>query len=779
MPYLIIERDNQFCVYQQDADHQPVGDALGCHATQPEAEAQMSALYANEDKATTAIKTLNDSGRVGGYLVVWGSPAQRDLQGEYFTRETDLALHWYDRRPALYHHGLDGSLKAETIGVIDFLKEDDVGLWAEAQLDMRNRYIQAVQKLIKQGVLAWSSGSLPHLVEVDKGKIKRWPIVEGSMTPSPAEPRHTDIHTIKSAYESLGLSHNLQLEVLPTVPPTDSPAKEPLAIEPATPAADGDLSTEDELPMEETFTMNLQEIIAAVIAAVVQSGVNLSEEQQQQIAQQVMAAMQQETPAEEGMATLTPEQANNLVPVVAKAVGAKVAEIQAQRAAVADAAKTHIGTTIATTAPASKASGFSAPQGQPPAPNIQLRTAYADLSAEDMSYYIMLRNAVRRRQGLTPWQPNSPFIRELMEKAGKAYERGELRFGDTEETNTALKAINFYKANELDHSTQANFGDEWVPDLWSSQIWERTRLDNVILPLFQNIEMPSNPFELPIESTDPTVLNVPETTAETELLLSGSGAVIPDSKVGTGKVTLTARKMALRVGFSTELEEDSIIPFTSQLRKQALRAMEDALDNVAINGDTDTSANTNINLIDGTPAATAKYLNQNGILKLSLITTTANAINQGGTAPTLTAIRSARFSMGGNYATRPDDIAYIVDVSTYAKLLNLPEFLTRDVIGDQATTMTGMVGKIDGSPVLVTTEMALANAAGKIPNAGGTLGRLAVVYRPGWYVGYRRRVNVVVDYLAYYDSYQLTATVRFAFINRDGEVAASVYNIAV
>src|SRR5574342_419298 len=97
----------------------------------------------------TSLKTLNAAeGRVGGYLVVWGSPQERDLQGEYFTPETDLGLDWYARRPVLYHHGLDGELKAAVIGVIDTLRADDTGLWAEAQLDMRQRYVLAVRRLI-------------------------------------------------------------------------------------------------------------------------------------------------------------------------------------------------------------------------------------------------------------------------------------------------------------------------------------------------------------------------------------------------------------------------------------------------------------------------------------------------------------------------------------------------------------------------------------------------------------------------------------------------------
>jgi len=46
----------------------------------------------------------------------------------------------------------------------------------------------------------------------DDGRIERWPIVEGSLTPTPAEPRRTEVRTIKSAYAALGLdTSRLQL----------------------------------------------------------------------------------------------------------------------------------------------------------------------------------------------------------------------------------------------------------------------------------------------------------------------------------------------------------------------------------------------------------------------------------------------------------------------------------------------------------------------------------------------------------------------------------------
>ena len=44
----------------------------------------------------------SDEGRVGGYLMVWNG---RDLQGEFFTPQTEVGLDWYERRPLLYHHG--------------------------------------------------------------------------------------------------------------------------------------------------------------------------------------------------------------------------------------------------------------------------------------------------------------------------------------------------------------------------------------------------------------------------------------------------------------------------------------------------------------------------------------------------------------------------------------------------------------------------------------------------------------------------------------------------
>ena len=589
----------------------------------------------------TAVKRLAE-GRIGGYLIVWGDASQRDLHGEYFSKATELGLDWYPQRPVLYQHGLDDALKAELVGVIDNLRPDDTGLWAEAQLDLRSRYVRAVQRLVDQGLLNWSSGSLPHLVKVDAdGHIRRWPLIEGSLTPTPAEPRRTNIQSIKQAYRALGLDTGPLLD----------------ADEPASP-----------------FTNPTETTIQA-----------------------------------EGDSRMT-QAARKYLPLLTDNAEA--------------------------------------------APRIQVGSPYDQLEADDMLHGYMLMRATKHFNGVS-----DAYARAL---AHKVQGRG-------------LSAM---KADELAHTAQSGYGDEWVPELWSAQIWQKARQENVLLPLFRSIEMPSNPFELPIEGTDPEVFYVPETSSEAQLSL-GSSNPIPDSKVGTGKIALTAKKLALRVGFSSELVEDSIVPVLNIYRQQAMRAITDSIDAVLLNGDSETGATGNINSDHAAPAATARYLAFNGLRRLPLVTQTTQRVDMGNIAPTLAKLREARFKMPMRYATRPTDLAWVVDGGTYARLLALPEFLTMDKAGPMATAMTGQIGFVDGIPVLLSAEMPLTEADGKVGASTNERGSALCVYHPGWFVGYRRRIAVNVDYLPYHDSYQLTATVRLAFAPFDTRVASMLYNIAV
>lgn len=148
-----------------------------------------------------AVKALGN-GRVGGYLVTFGDADTPDLSQErdFFDATTDYAVELPGAKSTvLYHHGLDVKMGKRRLGRGE-MKMDEVGVWIEAQLSVRDEYERAVYEMAKAGKLGWSSGTAQHLVErepvknadgkVIANRITHWPLgLDASLTPNPAEPR--------------------------------------------------------------------------------------------------------------------------------------------------------------------------------------------------------------------------------------------------------------------------------------------------------------------------------------------------------------------------------------------------------------------------------------------------------------------------------------------------------------------------------------------------------------------------------------------------------------
>lgn len=162
-----------------------------------------------------AIKSLAPN-RVGAYAVIWGDRGRKDLSGEYFTPKTEGLLDVFNAMggvPAIYHHAMDDTLKSIVLGVVDTMERDDTGVWIEAQIKEHDYYKRFINPLVSQKMLGWSSGSLPGARRVERdGEIKRWTIVEASMTPTPMEWRMATqypIGAVKSIYRMVGLDESV------------------------------------------------------------------------------------------------------------------------------------------------------------------------------------------------------------------------------------------------------------------------------------------------------------------------------------------------------------------------------------------------------------------------------------------------------------------------------------------------------------------------------------------------------------------------------------------
>jgi HK97 family phage major capsid protein len=703
------------------------------------ASAAWAAVRADEEeepeRRSTVIKAIDGrDGAIGGYLVVFGDTDNKDLQGEYFTSKTELGLDWYPRRPVLYHHGLDSTLGPEMIGQIENLKMDEFGVWAEAQLDLRSRWVQKVMELVNRGVLNWSSGSLPHLVEVEQdGHIRRWPIIEGSTTPSPAEPRGTNIApakhysektTVIQAFKSAGLDVPGDLDMADA--DNSTPAYE----------IDGEQYTvgDFDLPFAATHTHTQESEEMAENAVTVDIVKQLMKEQFKE--QEIKAAAEREQ-----------------VELKAKAERAEkaereLAELKAQMGAGGSKRLPHRE---------SEPEALNDPQ-LGAVPQIRVASKFDGLSVSEMATV----GVVMKAAGKTTSSEWSKAWAEKVVREGVPVPRG-------------------IKADELDHTTNTGFGAEWVNEIWSGNLWEKARNENVVFPRIDQFMMEAKTVNREIEGADPTVYYVGETTDEDQLTFGGANNPTPDSKVGTGEVVYTAKKLALRVPFSTELTEDSTIPIIQQFERQGSIAMLDAVDNVIINGDTATTATGNINSDDATPTAKSKYLAVNGIRKQGLVTNTAQGYDAGNATISLALMRDARAQLPKRYGSKPDNLLWIADYSTWIKMLNMDEFLTLDKAGPGATNISGVLMFADGIEVVCSGEMELTEPDGKI-NAtpvSQDRGNALLIVRNRWSVGVRRQIRLITEMIASADAYQMYAHMRLDVQPFDTESSVNLYNIQV
>lgn len=738
-----------------------------------------------------AIKALPEEGEIEGYLIVWGNETQRDKQGEFFTPQTELRLDYYKSRPVLFHHGLSEADSIK-IGEIYDIQVDNYGVKAKARLYLNHennfvrRYARFAWEETKANKMFWSSGSIAHLVEVTPtGQITKWPLVEGSLTPTPAEPYRTKVDAIKEAIKSAYQQFQLAQA---DAPKEDSPKEDSEAIQP--------LVTDKKKKFYRTYKRKAVKMIdQAAIDALTQAGFN-----PQQILDiiGVMSAVEASEEAGEpvdsnGMMadTPTPQDQQNqdtqdqqqppfrsAAPLVDKGEQNAIAKaLVAQSGQISDIMKQL--KTMMTAPPTGQIPGKTS-QNKDIGPTPRKRSKWASLDWQDMIFVkSLLDGAHRAKHNGARWIPSDPkdFALELTDRL---QHDSDTRFD--EPAIKAIKAMAAIKNDEVNYSTLTSYGDEFVPDLWRSELWMTPRLDNPVFAQMQVIEMPSNPYNIPVEGSDITVFSVAETKNEAQLGINDSSAAIPDTQVGTSNTTITAGKLAARIPISAELVEDSIIPVAQHWRFKAVRAMEDARDFVILSADS-TTGTSNINNSGGSISSThrALYGGGDGLLHLPLVDNTNNGTNMGGASPTLASIRDMRGQLDTQILADFGNLVYFCDPLTSLALASLDEALNFQINGDSSSFNTGMVGRLDSIPVYVTNQMSLALSTGFVSStaASNTLGRLLLVHKTSWYVGFRRDISSNMAYDPNTDAWSLVVSMRMGIARRSTDVSALLYNIAV
>ena len=280
----------------------------------------------------------------------------------------------------------------------------------------------------------------------------------------------------------------------------------------------------------------------------------------------------------------------------------------------------------------------------------------------------------------------------------------------------------------MDSST-AGTGDELVPTGEAAALWLDVDLETMVAPLFSRVDMPTNPFEIPLQLGEVNWYPGTENLAATSTALK------------TARQTLTAYELVAEVPWSLTLDEDAVIAMAAEVRGSLVRNAVEVIDNVLLNGDTTLTNNINADgaTISSADAGKAQWLvGFDGLLHLPLVDNTSQANNHNA-AVSDDMYNELRAKLG-KYSVLPSELAYIMDVNTYIRSLGVSNFRTLDKLGPNATLLRGQLGAVEGIPVIVSEQMALADADGKVTDGGNTAdtGRSLPVNRSQWRVGYRR-----------------------------------------
>jgi HK97 family phage major capsid protein len=296
-------------------------------------------------------------------------------------------------------------------------------------------------------------------------------------------------------------------------------------------------------------------------------------------------------------------------------------------------------------------------------------------------------------------------------------------------------------------------GSEYIPRELSADMIERISLELRVAALFSQIDMPTNPFDIIGRGVKRT-----RTARGVEQTADTGQTGFSKRTATTRKVTLTAVKFDTEMLVSKEAEEDAIIALLPFMEEEAIDWIAGDIEDATLNGDTAAT-------LDSDFAADDPRRNWDGLRKVA---PAGAKIDAGNVDITVALLRANRGKMK-KYGVIPSNLAHIVSMASYIKLLGDTAVLTLEKYGPNATIFAGELAKVDGAPVIVSEYMRDdLNAAGVFDNVTTNRTAALTVHQKGFLRGIRRGMTIQVlrELYAEDDQDAILASTRLAFSPR-------------
>ena len=229
-------------------------------------------------------------------------------------------------------------------------------------------------------------------------------------------------------------------------------------------------------------------------------------------------------------------------------------------------------------------------------------------------------------------------------------------------------------------------GEEWVPEIVATQYIEEFELDRQVMQQFRQVNMPSSPFRVPVQ-TDVT-------TARRQVESCDPADNVAAANFGTTEITLEAEKLVEYMCLPEELNEDSAPDILSLVRAEVSEAQARAWETGILNGD-DSGTHMDSDVTGVVDARTA----WKGLRRLAV--DNSALVDFGGVAGTITEFRAMRALMA-KFGVNERNLVWVVSTKVYNQMLSLEQVTTVEKFGPMATILRGALAALDGIPIVIS-----------------------------------------------------------------------------
>ena len=365
---------------------------------------------------------------------------------------------------------------------------------------------------------------------------------------------------------------------------------------------------------------------------------------------------------------------------------------------------------------------------------------------------------------------------EAIQKSKMTFADGKQGGPSYKEKETAVLLANFTRKNLTDTKYSQDliqkYGQHLPSATWELEVSlnmeEDIRRKLIVAPLFRTIDMKTNVMTIPL-NPDAGLASWAQNSDFGASASAGGTTATTTGTIGSAsphalkEITLNAYKVATKEYLNYEEEEDSLIVLLPFIRDAMIRRIARAMDRAVVQG-------------AGQGSDPVKGLTRYSSTPATAVTAAVT------TAVTVANMRALRAKLGV-LGLDPAEVTFVVNQQVYYDLLEDTVFQTMNQVGPQATLLTGQIGQIGNSPVLVSGELPERPSSGTpaagtpaVWSADTNVGALAI-YTPNFVIGNQRGLRMDTQELVETQRRVMVASMRTGFQQMSSTYGAGVSSL--